>query len=103
MNVPRPTREDLKALINRLIDEAEANNVLRRAYTWHRRFAYGIDPSIESAEKRVNDVSLARYSKLQKSVEMALFWLRAQQEPDSAERELLLSAAWQLFEGLTTQ
>ncbi len=95
------TREDLKKLVSKVIAAAEAMSLPSRSYAWHRRFVLGIDPSIDAADRRSRDTSITKLTSLHKSAEMTLYWLRAQEESDPSERELLLGAARQIFEALS--
>ena len=97
----RLTRQDLKGVIRKIVAEAEDLRLLPNAYAWHRRYALGIDVSIESAQKRAADSSCSKLPRLQKSAEMALYWIRSQQADNEAEAESYMNIARSLHEGLS--
>lgn len=101
MSAERLSRQDIKNLLKKIVAEAEYLRLLNRTYAWHRRYALGIDVSIEAAQKRAADNSCTKLPSLQRSAEMALFWIRSQQTDNEAESESYMNIARSLYEGLS--
>jgi len=99
--VDRPIRQDLNNIVRRIVSEAEDLRLPSNVYVWHRRFVLGIDSSLESAQKRAADSSCERLPSLQRSAEMALYWIMAQKAGNESERDSFMSVARSIFEGLS--